>query len=242
MEKNVDLIKKTFQKELMGLSPKVNELAEVIWFVFKMGGSAPTAVISSRFQNFNEDLGNLKELGILRTINDVTIFAEGFENRLLRKNINEITIEDVHTTMLESYSAKLAEKYSLDELIDPISTVLSVIINSTTPDQPVFLSKLLRSIKDALKVEDLGKSKEVLEYYLMKYLGLVELAGSYGVNLSEKAREIVQANSELFEAYKTKPRGEKSIPAQKAEQRPQEPSKAEAPKQTRPEEDAKTKT
>lgn len=228
MEKNLDSIKKAFRQDLLGLSPKVNELSEMIWFVFKLGGSAPEGVISSRFPSFKEDLGNLKEMGVLKTIDNFIIFSEGFENRLISKNINEIALVDIYTVLVKNYADQLVKRYNLDALIDPIASVLSVIIDSTAPEQPVFLSTLLRSIKGTLNAEDLGRSKELLEYYLLKHLGLVQLAGSYGINLSDKAVDAIKSTPDLWEAYKARPKGVKVAPRPEVKQ---EPKPEEKPKE-----------
>lgn len=206
MDKIVQLTKEVFKNDLLGLSPKISELSEMVWFIFKMGGSVPSNVISSRFPDFKTDLENLSDLEILRIIDNLVIFSEKFENKLIKKSINEITQDDIYNTLVDNYSKGLVSKYKLNEIIDPLATVLSVVINSTTPEQPVFLSTLLRSIKNSLNSPDLNKSKDILEYYLLKHMELVQLVGGYGINLSEKAKKLVEANQDLLAAYKAKPK------------------------------------
>jgi hypothetical protein len=90
-----------------------------------------------------------------------------------------------------------------------LSTVMAAIITYATPEEPAFLNKVIRAAgEDAggnVTTESLNQSKDILEYYLHKYLDLVQPVGSFAVNLSGKAVQIVARNPELSGVYKSRP-------------------------------------
>lgn len=208
MEEIAKLTKDTFLRDFMQLSPKVNELSEVLWFIFRMGGSAPMNIITARFPRFKDDVNHLVDMKILNLSQigpdrSLVIFTEVFESKLIRKNLENITLTDISNTLTNNYSQKLGSVYKLDELIDPLATVLSIIIASAKPEQPAFLNKILRQSEIVLKdlPNPLEQSKELLEYYLLKHLRLIKPVGSFGINLSDEAVEVVKKNKVLWEAY-----------------------------------------
>jgi valyl-tRNA synthetase len=223
MEKILDTTEKAFLGEFIRLSPKVNELSEILWFIFRMGGSVSSNIITPRFPDADKDLKNLVEMEILKEMSagadKVVAFSEKFESRLLNKDLNEISVSDIFDTLIEGYSKDLGKRYKLDELIKRLSVVLSSVITYATPEEPAFLNKVFRAVSEEISgevtPESLTQAKELLEYYLFKYLGLVQPVGSFAVNLSTKAAQVVSRNPVLLEAYKAKPKV--SAPAKKPE-------------------------
>ncbi len=212
MEKITEVAEKAFLGEFIRLSPKINELSEILWFVFRMGGSVSNNIITPRFPDASGDLKNLVEMGILKEMtagNDkVVAFSENFESKLIRKNLNDITVTDIFDTIVDGYSKELGKRYKLDQLMKRLSTVIASVISYATPEEPAFLNKVFRSVSEDIggevTPESLNQSKELLEYYLYKYLGLVQPVGSFAVNLSARAAQVVAKNPELLEAYKGK--------------------------------------
>ena len=215
MEKIIEVTEKAFLGEFIRLSPKINELSEILWFVFRMGGSISNNIITPRFPDADGDLKNLVEMGILKEMdagNDkVVAFSETFETKLIRKNLNDISVTDIFDTLVNGYSKELGKRYKLNELIKNLSTVISSVISYATPEEPAFLNKVFRSVSENISgevtPESLNKSKELLEYYLYKYLGLIQPVGSFAVNLSTRAAQVVAKNQQLLDAYKTKAAG-----------------------------------
>ena len=214
MEKILDPTEKAFLGEFIRLSPKVNELSEILWFIFRMGGSVSSNIITPRFPDADKDLKNLVEMEILKEMSagadKVVAFSERFESRLINKDLNEISVSDIFDTLIEGYSKDLGKRYKLDELIKRLSVVLSSVITYATPEEPAFLNKVFRAVSEEISgevtPESLNQAKELLEYYLFKYLGLVQPVGSFAVNLSTKAAQVVSRNPVLLEAYKAKPK------------------------------------
>lgn len=212
MEKIIDITEKAFLGEFIRLSPKINELSEILWFVFRMGGSVSNNIITPRFPDADGDLKNLVEMGILKEMdagNDkVVAFSENFETKLIRKNLNEISVTDIFDTLVDGYSKDMGKRYKLNELIKNLSTVISAVITYATPEEPAFLNKVFRSVSEEISgditPDSLNRSKELLEYYLYKYLGLVQPVGSFAVNLSTRGAQVVAKNHQLIEAYKGK--------------------------------------
>ncbi len=227
MEKIAETTEKAFLGEFIRLSPKINELSEILWFVFRMGGSVSNNIITPRFPDANGDIKNLVDMGILREMeagNDkVVAFTEKFETKLINKNLNEISVTDIFDTLVEGYSKDMGKRYKLDELIKKLSTVIASVINYATPEEPAFLNRVFRSVSEYtggdVTPESLNQSKELLEYYLFKYLGLVQPVGSFAVNLSARAAQVVAKNPDLLEAYKSRGKGQ---PAAKKVEKPEE--------------------
>ncbi len=229
MEKIIEVTEKAFLGEFIKLSPKINELSEILWFVFRMGGSVTNGIITPRFPDADGDLKNLVEMGILKEMDagneKVVAFSEGFEAKLINKNLNDISVSDIFETLVEGYSKELGRRYKLNELIKRLSTVISAVITHATPEEPAFLNKVYRAVGTDMggevTPESLNQAKELLEYYLFKYLGLVQPVGSFAVNLSARAAQIVGKNSVLVDAYKMK-MGD-SMPSKKPETKPPGP-------------------
>ncbi len=231
MEKIIDTTEKAFLGEFIRLSPKINELSEILWFVFRMGGSVSNNIITPRFPDADGDIKNLVEMGILKEMDagadKVVAFTEKFESKLINKNLNDIAVTDIFDTLVEGYSKDMGKRYKLDELIKRLSTVIASVISYATPEEPAFLNKVFRSVSADISgdvtPESLNQAKELLEYYLYKYLGLVQPVGSFAVNLSARAAQVVAKNPDLLDAYKT---GNKEpSPAKKAEKPQPEESK-----------------
>jgi hypothetical protein len=211
MEKLVDLTEKAFLGEFIKLSPKVNELSEILWFVFRMGGSVTHGIITPRFPDADGDIRNLIEMGILREMDAgkerIVAFSDGFEGRLLSKNLSDITVNDIFDILVDTYPKEVGKRYKLNDLMNRLSTVMAAIITHATPEEPAFLNKVFRAAGEdaagSVTSESLNQSKDILEYYLHKYLGLVQPVGSFAVNLSGKAAQIVARNPELSGAYKS---------------------------------------
>lgn len=230
MEKIIETAEKAFLGEFIRLSPKINELSEILWFVFRMGGSISNNIITPRFPEAEGDVRNLVEMGILKEMatgnEKVVAFSEKFETKLINKNLNDITVTDIFDTLVDGYSKEMGKRYKLNELMKRLSTVMASVIDHATPEQPAFLNKVFRSVSEELggevTPESLNQAKELLEYYLFKYLGLVQPVGSFAVNLSARATQIVAKNNELLEVYKT---GIKTHAAVKKEENPPEEKK-----------------
>ncbi|MBN2330452.1 MAG: hypothetical protein JXC85_01430 [Candidatus Aenigmarchaeota archaeon] len=215
MEKILESTEKAFMGEFIRLSPKINELSEILWFVFRMGGSVSSNIITPRFPDASKDLENLVGMGILKEMDagneKVVAFSERFETKLINKNLSDINVSDIFDTLVDGYSKDLGKRYKLDELIKRLSTVLSSVITYATPEEPAFLNKVFRSVSEELSGDvtpaSLNQAKELLEYYLFKYLGLVQPVGSFAVNLSVKAAQVVGKDPDLVAAYKVRPKG-----------------------------------
>ncbi len=212
MEKIIEITEKAFLGEFIRLSPKINELSEILWFVFRMGGSVSNNIITPRFPDASGDLKNLVEMGILKEMDTgnekMVAFSEKFETRLINKNLNDISVTDIFDTIVDGYSKDMGKRYKLDDLIKRLSTVISAVITYATPEEPAFLNKVFRAVGQNIDgeatPESLNQAKELLEYYLFKYLGLIQPVGSFAVNLSTRAAQVVAKNPTLLEAYKSK--------------------------------------
>lgn len=207
----VELTKQTFAKEFLKISPKTYEISEILWFMFKAGGTVPIDIILARFPNFSEDIKHLVNGGIIQVKEEkLVMFTERFEEKLLSKDLTKITNSDVTTILLDNYWSKLSNQFGLGGLENALAAVLSSVIISSSPNQPAFLSKVLRTCDAFLGESEkvlksvIGDPQLILDYYLWRSLELVQPVGNFGVNLSEKAKELVQKNKDLWEIYSGK--------------------------------------
>jgi hypothetical protein len=228
MEKILEPTERAFLGEFIRLSPKINELSEILWFVFRMGGSVSINIITPRFPDAGQDLQNLVGMGILKEMDagneKFVAFSERFESKLFNKNLSDISVSDIFDSLVDGYSKDLGKRYKLEELIKKLSTVLAAVITYATPEEPAFLNRIFRAVSEDLSGEvtpaSLNQAKELLEYYLFKYLGLVQPVGSFAVNLSARAAEVVSKNQELLEAYKSRPKGSPTVKKPEKEAKP----------------------
>ncbi len=207
----VNLTRQTFSKEFLKISPKVNEISEVLWFMFKAGGSVPIGIISARFPNFSDDLSILKEAGILETRGEkIVLFTERFEERLLSRDLKKITAHDISSVLLNFYWDKLSKNFGLEGLENSLAIVLSSVIISAKPNQPAFLSKIRRTCDslfgDAGKVlkNTVGEPELILDHYLNRNLGLVKTVSDNEITLTEKAEKMIRRNQFLWKVYVAK--------------------------------------
>lgn len=218
MESIISNVKKAFMAEFIKLSPKTNEIAQISWFLFMIGGSVRADILKMRFPDVEKDLENMIEMNIIRHMgggdDDVIVFTENFESSLLKKNLDEISFEDIYDALVEGHGADIGNRYKLDDFIDGLSAVLATIVINATPEEPAFLNKVLRDSSSSFggepTPESVSKAKNMLEYYLFKYLGLVQPIGSFAVNLTPKGVDVVKRHPELLDVYtKGRRHGEK---------------------------------
>ncbi|MBI3412493.1 MAG: hypothetical protein HY051_00235 [Candidatus Aenigmarchaeota archaeon] len=207
----VELTRQTFSKEFLKLSPKINELSDVLWFMFKAGGSAPVDIVSAMFPSFNRDMEHLKNAGIIEIKDErLAIFTEKLEDKLLRNNLTTITNQDMASILLDNYWDELSRSFGLEGLENSLGIVLSAVIVSSTPDQPAFMSKFLRTCDILLGESDkvmktvIGDPTQILDHYLCRSLELVRPVENFGVALTEKAQSLIKKNKELWEIYSGK--------------------------------------
>lgn len=206
----INLTKQTFSKEFLKFSSKLNEVSEILWFMFKTGGSTPIGIISARFPNFPDDLPILKEAGILELRSEkFALFTEKFEENITSKDLTKITLQDINSILLNNYWSKLTSKFGLEGLENSLAIVLSSVILSSKPNQPAFLSKVLRTCDSLLGdignvfKNAVGDPQLILEHYLNRNLGLVNI-GNNEITLTEKAEKMIRRNQFLWKVYVAK--------------------------------------
>jgi len=142
----IDLTKQAFSKEFLKISQKLDEVSKVLWLILKAGGSVPIDIISVRFPNFPKDLSVLEETGILEVRNEqMVLFSEKFEERLVSTDIKKISIQDIKSILLDYYGDKLSKRFGMESLENSLAILLSSVILSTKPNKPALVSKVLRT-------------------------------------------------------------------------------------------------
>ena len=204
----INLTKQTFSKEFLRMSPKLTEVSEILWFMFKAGGTVPVDIISARFPNFPRDLAVLEDAGIIEIRNEkIVLFTEKFEEGLLSKDLTKIDVQDINSILLNRYWNKLSRRFGLEGLENSLAIVLSSVILSAKPNQPALLSRVLRTC-DSFFGETgkvlksvVGDPELILDHYLNRSLELVKPVGNIGVALTEKSEKLISKNQFLQEIY-----------------------------------------
>ncbi len=208
IEKVIESVSRTFVRDFLRLSPSLNQNSEMLWMVFKLGGSVPFSILQTQFKGAEENIENLITVDILKwkgnpgDSGSLLVFSDEFEQLLFRQDLEGINANAITEILIKNYYQKLAKKYDLESMTKPMCVVIASVIVSATPEKPAYLNTVLKVSEKYLAKEDaFERAKFLLEYYLYRYLGLIQLESSYAVNLSEKAKKLVRSNKELWEAY-----------------------------------------
>ena len=205
---------RAFAGEFIRIPPKIGELAEMLWFIFRVGGSAPVSIIDQRFPEALPDLRNMVALGMLKEAGTGSERAfsmtDRFREKLLSKDPEEISSSYIFEMLVSDYPGALVMMYNMGPLVRKLSAAMSAVIENATPGQPARVGRVFREAAEALDgqvtAESLGNAREMIEYYLFRCLGLVEPAGAGMMNLTKKGIYIVTGDARLFEAYRSEPK------------------------------------
>lgn len=214
----LEIIEKAFAPELLSVSSKASELTDFIWTVFKIGGTVPVNTLSEQFEKAGEYVEVLSKAGILR------YSLGGFINKNQRKESISVFVSEDFSSLLpkgvrrKEFEYKLYSKYGeklmafcRTDLTEPLAVMLTSVIFFATPSKPVFVNMVVRKgAKVCLK--RYVECKDLLDYYLHKFLGLVTFESGSTINLSVRSKQRVRAYPKVWEMYvrqyKEKPKEE----------------------------------
>ncbi len=228
-------VESVFVEDLLELSPKATEYADILWMIHNMSMPAPLKFIAFHLSEHQPwEVEN--KIKILSESGLITWFGSGEINSdLLGKYLSEvegteifvtldnklkslITVQNISKDDFKNIVFNYAEKkivfYCRNKLIDFLVTALQIIILDAEPNKPIFIGKLIRELYSVWKISP-QESKQILYYYLYKFLDLIKIEDSIFVNLSEKAIKKMEKDNELFKIYtkEYKPEGKIELPA-----------------------------
>ncbi len=214
----LEIIEKAFAPELLSVSSKASRLSDFIWTVFRIGGTVPVNTLSEQFEKAGEYVEVLSKAGILR------YSLGGFINKSQRKESISVFVSEDFTGQLsrgsrrKEFEDKLFRMYG-DKLIgfcrtdltEPLAVMLTSVIFFATPNKPIFVNMVVRKgAKVCLKTH--VECKDLLDYYLHKFLGLIAFESGSTINLSVRSKQRVRAYPKIWEMYireyKEKPKEE----------------------------------
>lgn len=224
----IETIEKAFASELLGVSPKANRLADFTWNVYNIGGTVPVNALTGQFDKTDEYVSILSKAGIMR------YSFGGFINKGSRKeSISVYVSEDFLNALSPGIKRKEFENvlfrnfgdrlmpYCRSDLTKPLAVMLTSLVFFATPDKPVFLNTVVRKASKVC-MKGYVECKDMLEYYLHRFLGLVTFETGSMINLSVRSKQRVREYPKIWETYLKE---HKEKPAEEME-KPPEPKSA----------------
>jgi hypothetical protein len=213
-----EIVEKAFAPELLGVSNKASKIADFVWTVFKIGGTVPVSTLSGQFEKAGEYVDILSKAGIVR------YSLGGFINKEHRKESVSVYLGEDFVKMLSpsikrkefevvlyrNFGGKLMP-YCRSDLTEPLAIMLTSVIFYATPQKPVFVNTVVRkAAKVCLKRH--VECKDLLDYYLHKFLGLIAFETGSTINLSVRSKQRAREYPKIWDMYvkepKEKPKGD----------------------------------
>ena len=211
-------LENVFVVDLLELSPKAIEYADILWLIYKMKAPVPLKFVSFHLNEYQPfEIEN--KLKILSEAKLIEWFGHGkysigkpiaaFENSeiflLLSKELNSIisdkeVTQDAFRNMIFEHAGNKLLFYCSNKLIEFLITALSKIILDASPSKPIFIGKLIRELCSMWRIS-LQECKQILYYYLYKFLNLIEIEDGIFVNISYKAFNKIRQDQELLKIY-----------------------------------------
>jgi hypothetical protein len=214
----LEIIERAFAPELLSVSSNASRIADFIWTIHNIGGTVPVSTLAGQFDKAGEYVEVLSKAGILRYslggfINkdqrkeSISVFVSEDFSSLLTRGIKRKDFENI---LFRKYGEKLIG-FCRSDLTEPLAVMLTSVIFYATPNRPVFVNMVVRKgAKVCLK--RYVECKDLLDYYLHKFLGLITFESGSTVNLSVRSKQRVRAFPKIWEMYvreyKDKPREE----------------------------------
>ncbi|MBN2330284.1 MAG: hypothetical protein JXC85_00555 [Candidatus Aenigmarchaeota archaeon] len=203
----IELVEKAFSSELLSVSSKASKLMDFIWTVYKIGGSVPMNTLQEQFDKADEYVEVLSKAGIMR------YSLGGFINKSQRKESISVYVSEDFSGILpkgirrREFEEKLFGKYGerligscRTDLTEPLAVMLTSIIFFAAPNKPVFVNMVVRKgAKVCLKTY--VECKDLLDYYLHRFLGLVMFESGSTINLTVRSKQRVRAYPKIWEMY-----------------------------------------
>lgn len=220
-------VEDVFVADLLELSPRANEYADIVWMVYKMSSPVPLKFVTFHLSEY-EPTQVMNKIKILTEANLISWFARGIEPTtddlmkneetqiflMLGKDFNSLILEkgsltrDNFRRLVYDFAGGKLVFYCKNKLTDFVLSLLSFVIYHATPEKPIFIGKLVREISSIWRVSQ-KECKEILSYYLDKFLELVKIENGILVNLSTRGIEKLRKDEELFNIYSERYKPEK---------------------------------
>ncbi|MBI3412495.1 MAG: hypothetical protein HY051_00245 [Candidatus Aenigmarchaeota archaeon] len=204
-------VEAVFAEDLLKLSPRALGYIDILWALHKIGAVVPMKFVTFQLE-VDEAIENkimfLSEmklivwhaLGTLGKNKDTNVFLsldKQFANFIIDK---EPLTKDMFAELTFGYAGQKLIGFCRNKLTDFITTVLSLIIRYATPEKPAFVGRIYRESTRTWNAPPI-ECKEILNYYLNRFLGLIKIEDGIMINLSEKAVKRISNDEEVFKAY-----------------------------------------
>lgn len=215
-------VESVFAEDLLELSPKALEYVEILWMVHNMSLPVPLKFISFHLGQYQPwEIENkikiMSESGLITWFGGGELNSDSLGKSLIDAESSKIFVtldnklksllaeknpsdKDAFKNIVFNYAGKRIMFYCRNKLIDFLVTALQMIILDAEPKKPVFMGKLIRDLYSIWKISPY-EIKQILYYYMHKFLGLVEIEDGIFIKLSEKAIKKMEKDNELFKIY-----------------------------------------
>ena len=151
----------------------------------------------------------------------VSVYISEDFDKLLASGIKRKEFENV---LFRNYGDRLVP-FCRSDLTEPLAAMLTSIIFYATPDKPVFVNTVVRKAAKVC-IKRYVECKDMLDYYLHKFLGLVTFDTGSLINLSVRSKQRVRAFPKIWAMYTR-------VPAEKPKEAEKEEMKIEKPEPRR---------
>jgi hypothetical protein len=221
----IEIVERAFAQELLGVSSKASRLADFIWTVFNIGGTVPVNALKEQFAEADEYVSVLSKAGIIRYslggfINknqrkeSISVFVSEEFSKMLRAGIKRKEFENI---LYRQYGEKIMP-HCRSELTEPLAAMLTSVIYYATPHKPVFVNTVVRKAAKVCMKRQV-ECKDLLDYYLHKFLGLVMFETGSTINLSVRSKQRARSYPRIWDMYVRLP---KEKPAEEEIKKPEE--------------------
>jgi len=208
----IEVIEDAFAPELLSVSHKARKLADLAWTACRIGGVVPISALSGHTEKAEDSVSILSRAGIVR------YSLGGFINRDQKRESLSIIISDDLAGMLpadvkrkefddvlfRNYGTRLMP-YCRSELTEPLAIMMTSLIFYATPDKPAFVNTVVRKASK-ICAKNYVECSNLLEFYLHRFLGLVEFETGSMINLSVRSKQRVRMHPKIWEIYARAPK------------------------------------
>ena len=227
----LDTIEKAFAQELLKVSHNAGRIMDFAWTLYKIGGAVPLKVVAEQFPDAEDFVSKLSKAGMARYAMG-GIITKGQAEQSISVSLREEVLslfspgvrrKEFEDTIYRNFGDRLIQSCKSD-ITEPLTVMLASVIFFATPQKPVFSNTIIRkAAKQCMR--DHSECKDLLDYYLNRFLGLISFDMGSMINLSVRSKQRVRMYPRIWQMYVTDQKNKN----------PQETEKREAELPRRPE-------
>jgi hypothetical protein len=232
-----EVIEKAFARELLAVSSKASRLIDFTWSVYNIGGTVPVNTVTDQFEEAKEFVSILSKAGMMR------YSLGGFINKEQKKeSVSVYVSEDVLKLVARGGSRKEFEEalfkdfgerlipYCRSDLTECLAVMLTSTIFYATPQKPVFMGAVVRKAEKVC-MKNYMECKDILDYYLHRFLGLVNVETGSMLNLSVRSQQRIRHYPKVWDMYMREYKSKEGAKAEEPRVEKKPPAKPELTEQ-----------